>query len=91
MANLARRYLAGHGPAGYLDLSKWAGIRLADARAGLQEIRGETRLEASGLVDLADRPLGAGYPSPRLLGQFDPVLHGWASNDLVVHRGTTLM
>src|SRR5439155_4362698 len=35
LAELARRYLAGHGPAGDRDLARWAGLPLRDARAGL--------------------------------------------------------
>ena len=38
LAELARRYLAGHGPAGDRDLAKWAGLPLRDARAGLAAI-----------------------------------------------------
>lgn len=38
LAELARRYLAGHGPAGERDLAKWAGLPLRDARAGLDAI-----------------------------------------------------
>ena len=34
LAELARRYLAGHGPAADRDLAKWAGLPLRDARAG---------------------------------------------------------
>jgi hypothetical protein len=33
LAELARRYLAGHGPADDRDLAKWAGLPLRDARA----------------------------------------------------------
>ena len=35
LAELARRYLVGHGPAGDRDLARWAGLPLRDARAGL--------------------------------------------------------
>ena len=38
LAELARRYLAGHGPAGDRDLARWAGLPLRDARAGLRAI-----------------------------------------------------
>ena len=41
LAELARRYLAGHGPADAADLARWAGIRLGDARAGLEAIASE--------------------------------------------------
>src|SRR4051795_7151906 len=36
LAELARRFLAGHGPGDDRDLAKWAGITLRDARAALQ-------------------------------------------------------
>ena len=41
LARLARRYLEGHGPATAVDLAKWAGITLGDARFGLDAIAGE--------------------------------------------------
>ena len=34
LAELARRYLAGHGPATDRDLARWAGLPLRDSRAG---------------------------------------------------------
>jgi hypothetical protein len=81
LAELARRYLAGHGPAGDRDLAKWAGLPLRDARAGLASIAPELDEHAGGLVDLARRPPPAELPPPRLLGAFDPVLLGWASRE----------
>lgn len=36
LSELARRFLAGHGPADERDLAKWAGITLGDARRGLR-------------------------------------------------------
>jgi Winged helix DNA-binding domain len=39
---------------------------------------------ADGTVDLAGREPAAPLPPPRLLGPFDPVLHGWVSRDFVV-------
>jgi hypothetical protein len=84
LARLARRYLVGHGPASAADLARWAGIRLADARAGLDQIRDETKPEVNGMVDLVGRPPAPDVPPPRLLGPFDPVLHGWASRDFVL-------
>jgi hypothetical protein len=88
LAELARRYLAGHGPADDRDLARWAGLPLRDARAGLTAIASELDRRADGLVDLAGRPAAAAIPPPRLLGAFDPVLLGWVSRDPIVgpHR-----
>jgi len=84
LAELARRYLAGHGPAGERDLARWSGLGLRDARAGLAAIGAELERRDDGLVDLARRPPPAELPPPRLLGAFDPVLLGWTSRELVV-------
>lgn len=78
LAELARRYLAGHGPAEDRDLARWAGIALRDARTGLRAIAGELTDE-HGLVDLARRAAPDELPPPLLLGPFDPLLLGWRS------------
>jgi hypothetical protein len=90
LAELARRYLAGHGPAGERDLAKWAGLPLRDARAGLGAIASELHTRSDGLLDLAARPAPvAPLPAPRLLGAFDPVLLGWTSREELLgsHQG----
>jgi hypothetical protein len=79
LAELARRYLRGHGPADDRDLARWAGITLADARAGLRAIGRETVERADGLVALAGVEEEAGLPPPRLLGPYEPLLLGWRS------------
>jgi uncharacterized protein YcaQ len=84
LAELARRYLAGHGPAGDRDLARWAGLPLRDARAGLEAIAAELDQRREGLVALAKAPPAAELPPPRLLGPFDPVLLGWTSRDDVL-------
>ncbi len=81
LAELARRYLAGHGPASDRDLARWAGLPLRDTRAGLNAIASELNEREDGLVELAGRPPAAELPPPRLLGAFDPVLLGWVSRD----------
>jgi hypothetical protein len=98
LARLAARYLAGHGPADDRDLATWTGLPLRDARRGLALVanRGQSREVGAGRVDLADRPPGLpwdevdlGSLPSRLLGPFDPVLHGWARREWVTgaHRG----
>jgi hypothetical protein len=89
LAELARRYLAGHGPADDRDLAKWAGLPLRDARRALTAIAGELAQRDDGLADLADRDHAPGLPPPLLLGAFDPLLLGWASREPVLgsHQG----
>ncbi len=79
LAELARRYLAGHGPASAPDLARWAGLPLRDARAGLQALSGRLREDAGGLVELAGTRRPRAQAADRLLGAFEPVLMGWRS------------
>jgi hypothetical protein len=82
LAELARRYLRGHGPAGDRDLARWAGITLGDARRGLAGLRG-LHDRGDGTVALSG-PARTALPQPRLLGPFDPLLLGWADRTPVV-------
>jgi hypothetical protein len=75
LAELARRYLAGHAPADDRDLARWAGLPLRDARAGL---------EAAG-VDL-ERRADSGAPRTCLLDQWDPLLVGWRSRESLLEH-----
>lgn len=81
LGELARRYLAGHGPASDRDLARWSGLPLGDARAGLERVAGKLERGDDGLVDLAGRPAAAELPPPRLLGAFEPLLLGWTSRE----------
>jgi hypothetical protein len=84
LADLARRYLRGHGPASAADLAAWSGLPLRDARAGLAGIDDEVETVGGDLLDLADREPPEAQPAPRLLGAFDPWLLGWKDRSLVV-------
>ncbi len=84
LAELARRYLAGHAPAGDRDLAKWSGLPLRDARRGLTAIASELHERADGLLETRRGGRAPALPPPRLLGPFDPVLHGWISRELIV-------
>jgi len=77
LAELARRYLAGHAPAVERDLARWAGLPLRDVRAGFSAIADELATRRDGLVDLKRRRRVADLPPPRLLGAFEPLLLGW--------------
>jgi hypothetical protein len=91
LAELARRYLVGHGPADDRDLARWAGLPLRDVRAGLGSISSELVERDDGLVDLAGRPPTEDLPSPRLLGPYDPVLLGWTSREPILGPHTHLV
>ncbi|MEO6857277.1 MAG: winged helix DNA-binding domain-containing protein [Solirubrobacteraceae bacterium] len=83
LAEFARRYLTGHGPADERDLARWGGLTLRDARAGLNAIAAELEDRPGGLVDLRGRRAGQA-PEPRLLGAFEPLLLGWNSREPVL-------
>src|SRR3954468_615009 len=85
LAELARRYLRGHGPASDRDLARWAGIPLRDARAGMSAIASEVIERDDGLLTLKAAPSRtAKVPPPRLLGSFEPLLLGWTSREHVL-------
>ena len=88
LAELALRYLAGHGPADERDLAKWSGLGLRDVRAGLGAIAPSLRERPDGLLDLARRDPPGPLPPPRLLGAFDPLLLGWRAREPILgeHR-----
>jgi hypothetical protein len=93
LADLARRFLVGHGPASDRDLAKWSGLPLRDARRGLSAIASDLADRDDGLAELAGQRRGARHrgtevPPPRLLGAYDPVLHGWVSREPILgeHR-----
>jgi hypothetical protein len=91
LAELARRYLVGHGPASDRDLARWAGLPLRDSRGGLTAIARELEERGDGLVALKGAPPAAEPPPPRLLGAFDPVLLGWTSREDVLGKHTQLV
>lgn len=94
LEKLARRYLAGHGPASAADLAAYAGITLTDARRGFAMIADETRAVEEtmrSLADAADATDARSLPPPRLLGMFDPVLHGWKDRSFVTGPHTNVV
>jgi hypothetical protein len=88
LAELARRYLRGFGPATDRDFARWAGLPLGDVRAGLAAIAPELTEERAGdevLLSLAKpRPRLPRQDRLRLLGAFDTYVLGYASRDFCV-------
>ncbi|HEV8450836.1 MAG TPA: winged helix DNA-binding domain-containing protein [Gaiellales bacterium] len=83
LAELARRYLRGHGPATASDLALWAGLPLRDARAGFAAIGGELR-EIGPMAMLVRGARRTAKPPPRLLGAFDAYTLGWKHREFAV-------
>jgi hypothetical protein len=77
LAELARRYLRGHGPAAPVDLAWWAGLPLGDARRAFAAIAGELREWPGGVAELDGPRRRPPAPRPRLLGAFDEFVLGW--------------
>ena len=84
LAELARRYLGGHGPATDRDLAYWSGLALRDARSGLKAIGSEIIERGDGVLSLKGRRWTSDPGPPRLLGSFDPLLFGWTSREPVL-------
>ena len=91
LSDLARRFLAGHGPAHDRDLARWAGITLGDARRGLRATIADLEELPGGLVDLAGRRAPVARHRPKLLGGFDPLLHGWVDRQPVLGDNQTIV
>ncbi len=91
LAMLARRYLAGHGPAAPADLAAYSGITLTDARRAFTLVADRTRPVGDAVYELADDDGDDTLPPPRLLGMFDPLLHGWADRSFVTGEHTAVV
>jgi hypothetical protein len=92
LAELARRYLGGYGPAARTDFAVWSGLPAADTRRAWELIAAETVLVSADGAQLAARdgvPLDRTAPGPRLLGHFDPLLMGYRDRALVLDPAYT--
>ncbi|WP_158566838.1 winged helix DNA-binding domain-containing protein [Actinomadura craniellae] len=80
LAELARRYLRAHAPAGPRDLAAWSGLPLRDAETGWRAIAAELTEVSPGLWTAgADAADPVAEPVVRLLPIWDEYLLGWAS------------
>lgn len=95
IASVARRYIASFGPAAPEDFAAWSGLRLTEARQGLESIRSElleAEFEGQPLLLPADRANWLDLPlaldqQPMMLPAFDSLLLGYRERALIVpHR-----
>jgi Winged helix DNA-binding domain len=93
LAELARRYLRSHAPAGPADLAAWSGLPLGDARAGFAGLASDELVE----LTFRGRPswrLRRGGARPvdvplALLPAFDEWLLGWGDRSTVLEPAHT--
>jgi winged helix DNA-binding protein len=72
LVELARRYLAGHGPATEADFRYWTGFPARDTKPAFAAL--DVVELSDGTVALPDTDLAPAPPPTRLLGHFDPLL-----------------
>lgn len=90
LAELARRYVGTHGPAGAEDFAKWVGFSVGEARRGLASISAELEMvraagqQAALLAGAQPDDPDGGESCIRLLPQFDAYLLGYRSRELAL-------
>lgn len=89
LATMARRYLAGYGPATADDLAYWSGLPLGAARRGLAAAGPLEEVgDLMALPGTSDQEPGP-VPPPRLLAAFDTLMLGWRSRDFLLAGDNT--
>lgn len=88
LVELARRYLAGYGPAGIQDFAAWSGLPATDGKRAWRLLKGElVRVSVDGAELWALYEADLDPPRdcpPRLLGHFDALLLGYRGRDLIL-------
>lgn len=88
LAELTKRYFAGHGPATIQDFIWWSGLPAAEARAGLEMVEAQLAHEALDdqtywFVSASSSPKSAS-PAAYLLPSFDEYLLGYRDRSAVL-------
>jgi hypothetical protein len=86
MAELARRYFQSHGPATLEDFVFWSGLKVTQARAGLEMVEAGLMQETVNGKDFWFKAVkaGAGMPKRLLLPAFDEYLLGYRDRSAVL-------
>jgi hypothetical protein len=87
LAELARRYFASRGPATVQDFAKWSGLTSADARRGLDSVKGQLQLELVNATENwfspASSPVKAVSPTAYLLSVYDEYITGYKDRSMI--------
>jgi hypothetical protein len=89
LAELARRYFTGHGPAQLPDFAWWSGLPMVDARAGLAIVERDLARERVAGKTYWFPPSGRPRPAPRsayLLPLYDEYLIAYKDRSAVLDR-----
>jgi hypothetical protein len=85
LAELARRYFVGHGPASVDDFAWWTGLNLTEARRALESVRGELESHVVGEVTYWSGPLTSAKPgTAHLLSAWDEYTVGYRDRSAIL-------
>ncbi len=87
LAELARRYFTSHGPATLADYAWWAGLSMAEARAGLagaREALAEHAVEGQAYWEAREGPAARTASGAHLLPAFDEFVLGYTDRTAVL-------
>jgi hypothetical protein len=93
LAELARRYYTSHGPATLKDFVWWSGLATADARSGLETVKGdfihEVRDGQTYWFSPATPPANAPTPTAYLLPSYDEYTVGYSDRSAIFDTSNT--
>jgi hypothetical protein len=88
LAELAQRYFTGHGPATIQDFTWWSGLRVAEARAGLEMVASQLAHEVADdqtyWFATSSSAAKATSPTVHLLPSFDEYLLGYKDRSAIL-------
>jgi hypothetical protein len=88
LAELTKRYFIGHGPATLQDFAWWSGLKISEAKAGLEMVASSLHKETSGAAiywtSPESTPSPAGIPMACLLPGFDEYLLGYTDRSAIL-------
>jgi hypothetical protein len=87
LAEFARRYFVGHGPATVQDFAKWSGLTIADARRGLDSVKDHLQHEVLNGDDYwfapTRSPVKLASPTAYLLSVYDEFIIGYNDRSMI--------